>query len=55
MECWLAEVIEMPCGVGRLSRRGVLESAKLIVQPVSPAMVWLVLGRGLGLEVACLS
>ena len=55
MESQLAEVIEMPCGVGCSWRRGVLASAKLIVQPVSAAMVWLVSGRGLGLEVACLS
>ena len=55
MECQLVEVIEMPCGVGCSRRRGVLESAKLIVQPVSAAIVWLVLWRGLGLEVACLS
>ena len=55
MECWLPEVIEMPCGVGCSPRRGVLESAKLIVQPVSAAMVGLVLGGGLGLEVACVS
>ena len=54
MEWRLAEVIEMPFGVGCLWRRGVLESAKLIVQPVSAAMVELVRGRGLGLEVACL-
>ena len=53
MECQLAEVIEMSCGVGCLWRRGVLESAKLIVQPMSAAVVCLVRGRGLGLEVAC--
>ena len=54
MEWRLAEVIEMPFGVWCSWRRGVLESAKLMVQPVSAAMVDLVLGRGLGLEVACL-
>ena len=54
MEWWLAEVMEMPFGVGCLWRREVLESAKLIVPPVSAAMVGLVLGRGLGVEVACL-
>jgi len=54
MEWRLAEVIEMLFGVGCSWRRGVPESAKLIVQPVSAAMVDFVLGRGLGLEVACL-
>ena len=53
MEWRLAEVIKMPFGVGCSSRRGVLESTRLIVQPVSAAMVWFVLGRGLVLDVAC--
>lgn len=54
IEWRLAEVIEMPFGVGCSWRRGVLGSAKLMVQPVSAAMVDLVLRRGLGLEGACL-
>ena len=48
IEWRLAEVIEMPFGVGCSLRRGVLGSAKLIVQLVSAAMVGLVLGIGLG-------
>ena len=54
IEWRLAEVIEMPFGVGCSWRRGVLGSARLIVQPVSAAMVGLVLGIGLGLEIAWL-
>ena len=54
IECRLAEVIEMPFGVGCSWSRGVLGSARLIVQPVSAAMVGLVLGIGLGLEIAWL-
>ena len=54
MEWRLAEVIKMPFGVGCSWWRGVLESAKLMVQPVSAAVVDLVLGRGLGVGVACL-
>jgi len=54
IECRLGEVIEMPFGVGCSWSRGVLGSARLIVQPVSAAMVGLVLGIGLGLEIALL-
>ena len=54
IEWRLAEVIVMPFGVGCSWRRGVLGSARLIVQPVSAAMVGLVLGIGLGLEIAWL-
>ena len=55
MEWWLAEVIKMTCGVACSWWRGVVESAKLIVQPMSAAMVDLVRRRGLGVEVSCLS
>ena len=54
LEWRLAEVIEMPFGVGCSWSRGVFGSARLIVQPVSAAMVGLVLGIGLGLEIAWL-
>lgn len=47
----LAEVMEIPNGVGSSSSSGVLESARLMVHPVSAAIV-VVLGRGLGLEIA---
>ena len=44
----------MPFGVG-CSSSGVVESARLIMHPVSAAtMVWLMLGIGL-VDVACLS
>ena len=54
MEWRLAEVIEMPCGVGSSSKRGVPELARFIVQPVSAGMVWLMLGRGLVVDLAWL-
>ena len=55
MEWQLADVIDMPSGVGRSNSRGVLESARLIVQLVSAAMECFVLGRGLlVVDLACL-
>ena len=44
----------MPFGVGCSWIGGVLGSARSMVQPVSAAMVGLVLGIGLGLEIAWL-
>ena len=54
IECRLANVMDMPLGVGCSSRSGIVESARLIVYLVSDAMVWFILGRGL-VEVACFS
>ena len=45
----------MSSGVGSSSSRGVLELARLIVKPISAAIMWLVLGRGLVVDLACLS
>ena len=42
----------IPKGVGCSSSSGVLESARLIVHPVSAAMVVVVLGIELGVEIA---
>ena len=52
MEWRLAEVIVMPKGVGCSRRSGMLESARLIVHPVSAAMVVGVLGKEIGVEIA---
>ena len=54
IECWLAEVIDMPFGVDCSSGNGVVESARLIMHPVSAAIVWFELRRGL-VDVACFS
>ena len=50
IEWRLAEVIVIPWGVGRSRRSGVLESARLIVHPVSAAIV-VVLGTEVGVEI----
>ena len=44
----------MPKGVGCSRSSGVLESARLMVHPVSAAMVVVVLGIDLGVEIALL-
>ena len=45
MECLLAEVIEIPLGVGCSFSNGVVELTRLMVHPVSVAMVWFGLGK----------
>ena len=42
----------MPKGVGCSRSSGILEAARLIVHPVSAAMVVVVLGIELGVEIA---
>ena len=42
MEWRLAEVIDMPFGVDCSSSNGEVELARLIVYPVSAAMVWFI-------------
>ena len=54
IEWQLAEVIDMPFGVGCSSSNGVVESARLIVHPVFAAIVWFVLGRRL-VDLVCFS